>query len=403
MLEQIMTNKYISSFKAWFGRVRLTIVKSILGLIPKDRNLVLFSAWFGKKYADNCMYVYEYLLKNPNYKIYWITKEKTIYNQLIDEGKPVLMWNSLKAKWKEIRAVAVFSSVQFSDYNQWFLSRTIYIDLGHGHPIKDPGKVATDKQILKEQKTLLKFLHYYSVCASDFSKHDYKHVADIPDNHIFISDFARNDAFIYPELREEKNRIVDSFKSGRKAIVYMPSHRSDGKKLFNVHKILPLEEINEFCEVNGWVFIIKKHFYHRNEHEDFSTYKRILDITELNDIDPQTLLYQADILISDYSACYIDFMLLNRPMFFYQFDIDEFQKTERHLYFDFDKLDICPIAYTKAEFIDVFKDICLSPIDKYEEKRQAFLPTYFANPHQENGRGKVVAIMEQLINKYYAK
>ena len=389
--------------KAWFGRFRLAIVKSLVGLVPKDKKLILFSAWFGKKYADNCMYVYEYLLGNPNYQVYWITKDKTIYNDLLSKGKPVLLWNKWKTKWKEIRAVVVFSSVQFSDYNQWYLSKTIYIDLGHGHPIKDPGKVATDDLILKEQRLLASFLHYYAICSSAFSKKEYRHVVDIPDNHIIISDFARNDVFIYPELRYGNNLIVDKAKEGRKAIIYMPTHRSDGRKEMDLHKILPLNEIEDFCKQYGWVFIVKKHFYHRNEHEDLSAFKYICDITEMNDIETQTLLYQADILISDYSACYIDYLLLNRPLFFYQFDIDDFQKTERHLYYDFDKLDICPIAHTKTEFIDTLKEVCLSSIDKYAEKRNAFLPTYFANSHQENGRGKVVAIMEQLINKYYAK
>ena len=383
------------------GRFRVRISKFIVGLVPKDRDLILFTAWLGRKYADNCMYVFEYILKNTNYNAYWVTVDPNIYRRLNLEGKPVLMANTLKTKWKLMRAVAVFSSIQFYDYNQFYLSKTIYIDLGHGHPVKDPGSNSTNPYALKMQSIYLKHLRYYAIVASSFARSNYKNLAAIPDDHIFISDFARNDAFIYPELRKGKNEMVDYIKSDKKAVVYMPTHRSTGNVHLNMHELLPLRDIDDFCDKNGWVFIIKKHFYHQNEHEDFKEYRHIYDITENNDIDPQTLLYQADILISDYSACYIDYLLLNRPLMFYHFDTDEFQKKERHLHFDFNKLDICPIAHNKEEFMDNLRNLSLSPVDKYAKRRNAFLPTYFANPHQENGRGKVVAIMEQLINNYY--
>lgn len=391
----------MSDIRFYFGLFRLWIAKSIVGLIPKNRKLVICGAWFGKKYADNSMYVYEYLLKHSDYKVYWLTKDKKILTQLLSEGKPVLYWYSLNAKWKQMRAAALFSVVQYSDFNQFFVSNTIQIDLGHGHPIKDPGEISSNPKIVKLNKLYLKHLHYYAVVAGRMGKEDYHNVVPIPDNHIFMSDFARNDAFIFPDLRAGKNIVVDKIKNGHKTIVYMPTHRSQGQIAMNMHTLLPLDEIEEFCEKEGWEFIIKKHFYHIKEHEDFSQYSHIHDISELNDIDPQTLLYQSDILISDYSACYIDYLLLNRPLMFYHYDIEEFEKKERHLYFDFKKLNICPIAYNRDEFIYYLKDICLSPIDKFSDNRKAFLPTYFVHPSQKEGRAKVKVILDKLIEQYY--
>lgn len=386
----------------YFGLFRLKIAKTIVGKIPKNSKLIICGAWFGKKYADNSMYVYEYLLKNSDYEVYWITKDKTILKSLQSTGKPVLDWYSWKAIWKQMRAAVLFSAVQFSDFNQFWVSNSIQIDLGHGHPIKDPGEVASDKKILKLNNLNLRHINYYAVVPGKTGKVDYHHVVPIPDDHIIMSDFARNDAFIYPELRNGKNMIVDKIKNGHKAIVYMPTHRSEGKIMMNMHQLLPLDDIDKFCEKEGWVFIIKKHFYHTKEHEDFSQYKHIHDISEFNDIEPQTLLYQADILISDYSACYIDYLLLNRPLMFYHYDIVEFEKKERHLYFDFGKLNICPIAYNRDEFLTILKDICLSPTDKYSNQRNAFIPTYFANSNQKDGRAKVKAILDKLIEQYYS-
>lgn len=389
------------NYRAKFGFFRLKLVHAILRLIPKQKGLVLCNAWFGQKYIDNPKFVYEYLLEHSDYKVCWLTKNKTIYNQLKAEGKPVEMANSLAGIIKQIRAQAVFSTVQFQEYNQWLLTNTIYIDLGHGHPIKDPGKNLLQEPVASLQKIYVNNLHYYGIKASEFAAEKYQDVVPVHRDHIFISDFARNDVFIDEKLRIGKNDVVDKLKSGRKAIVYMPTHRSDGRVKLDMSAILPLDAIQSFCEQNNYAFLIKKHFYHRNETEDLSKYNNIFDITSEPDLDPQVLLYQADVLISDYSACYIDFLLLDRPLMFYQYDLDEYQKKERSIYIPFETLDIAPISYSREDFIECLTVAC-SAKDPYKEKRNAFTPHYFKNIKQENGRQKVKEILDDLMTKYYS-
>lgn len=390
------------SFRIKLALFKNQVLHSFLKLIPKEKNSVLLTAWFGQKYIDNTKYVYEYLLENTNYKVCWITKNKLIFNSLKSQNKPVVMYNSLAGKIKQIRAQAVFSTVQFYEYNQVLLADTVYIDLGHGHPIKDPGKRFYEEPTLSIQKEMVDNLHYYAICASDFSKQHYQEVVRMNPDHIFISDFARNDVFIDSSLREGKNAIVDKYKNGYKAIVYMPTHRNDGRNIMDIQKILPLDDIQSFCKENGYVFIIKKHFYHRCEVEDLTRYDRIFDITGVEDIDPQVLLFQSDLLISDYSACYIDYLLLDRPLMFYHYDLKEFQEQERSLYIPFEQLDIAPIAYSKDDFIAKLRIAC-NPQDTFGEKRRDFTPTYFKNVKQEKGRERVKLILDQLMDKYYNK
>lgn len=388
------------SFRTKIGLFRIKIVHAILSCIPKKKGLVLCNAWFGQKYIDNPKYVYEYLLEHSNYKVVWLTKNKTIYNSLLKENKQVVMADSLKGKWCQIRAQAVFSTVQFSDYNQRLLTNTIYLDLGHGHPIKDPGKILYSEIGKIFQNLYINNLNYYGIVASDFAAEKYLDVVPVNRDHIFISDFARNDVFVDEKLRVGKNEVVEKLKNGRKAIVYMPTHRSDGKVKLEMSTILPLNAIQSFCEQNGYVFLIKKHFYHRDETEYLSQYSNIFDITSEPDLDPQVLLYQADVLISDYSACYIDYLLLDRPLMFYQYDLEEYQKKERSFYIPFETLDIAPISYSREEFIEKLTVAC-SAEDSYKEKRNAFTPHYFKNIRQDNGRRKVKEILDTLMNKYY--
>lgn len=367
--------------------------------MPKKKNLVLLTSWLGEKYIDNSKYVYEFLQKYPEYKAVWMTNNDSIYKSLISKNLPVCKFKSFRGVWFQLRARVVFSSIQFADYNTWLVNRCLYIDLGHGHPIKDPGK----EHFTEEHRLINSLIHnkvdYYAIVSSSFSKKRYMQVIEIPEDRIIISDFARNDVLIDEILREGKNTIIDEQRKGRKVVVYMPTHRSMGANPMKMDCILPLPELQKICEENNLFFIIKKHFYHRAEREKLTKYPCIIDITGVDDIDPQVLLYQADMLITDYSACYIDYLLLDRPLIFYQYDLGQFVEKERSLYYSFDEIKIGPVPKTGNELISSIKDIISSSEDCYRDRRNSFASTYFDNLHQENGRKKVVEIMQSLLDE----
>ena len=75
-------NKQIRIIRHSLGVVRNIFFKKLTGLVPKDKNLILFSAWFGEKYADSSMYLFEYFLKNSQYTVYWFSKNRELYEDL---------------------------------------------------------------------------------------------------------------------------------------------------------------------------------------------------------------------------------------------------------------------------------------------------------------------------------
>lgn len=69
--------------------------------------------------------------------------------------------------------------------------------------------------------------------------------------------------------------------------------------------------------------------------------KDVSNYPHLND-----LYAVADVLISDYSSCFIDYSILNRPMFCFAYDLDEYRE-KRGLYLD---LETClPCTVDKSE------------------------------------------------------
>ena len=176
--------------------------------------------------------------------------------------------------------------------------------------------------------------------------------------------------------RKGLNVFVNDFKEKyNKIILYMPTHRKDGKETMLMNIILNLDAIDEICKKNNTLFIIKKHYYHKNEIEDLSKYKNIIDVTNV-ELDSQMLLYQSDILITDYSSCAFDFLLLNRPIIYYCYDIIDYITNDRDLFMPFEKSVAGIIAETKDKLEASIQD-ALNNSMFMKEKREDIMEIFY--------------------------
>jgi len=80
------------------------------------------------------------------------------------------------------------------------------------------------------------------------------------------------------------------------------------------------------------------------------------------------LLLISDILVTDYSSMIFDYLLLNRPILLFAYDLGEYVK-ERGMYYNFEEISPGPILFNGKELIDAIKNI--EKIDKdFKEKRE---------------------------------
>ena len=374
------------------------IVRKLISPIPKKEGLALFTAWHGEKYIDNTKYMYEYFLLHPEYKVtpVWCTRNNEVFQQLKRSKKPVVNGDSIKGWWVTARAHFLFSTIQFSDFPWYLLNKCIYIDLGHGHVIKDPGKVYRNVKIQKQQEDILSHIMYYSFSCSTFSKEHNFSVPSMNKENNLISNFARNDLFFDYSLRKGVNEDVTKLICDRKAIVYMPTQRSEGKVKIEISKIFDLNKIQEICSQNNCVFLIKKHFFHQDEKENLDDYPNIIDISTYN-LDPQMLLFQADILISDYSACYIDYLLLDRPIILYHYDYEYFQENERSFFIPYSSIKAANIVHSKENFNNILISVLEKDGDGLNEERNNLRKFYFNDEPEISGRKTVAEFVVKLM------
>lgn len=133
---------------------------------------------------------------------------------------------------------------------------------------------------------------------------------------IFINGLPRLDYILDKELG--RNKLKEFYKKypkykNKKTILYVPTFRKDIDSSRNINKLI--NNIN-FSKFN---LIIKLHPLDKS--------KKAYKYTVNKKYSTYDLLKIADYIITDYSAVAFEASLLNKPLYFYVYDINDYQKT----------------------------------------------------------------------------
>ena len=94
----------------------------------------------------------------------------------------------------------------------------------------------------------------------------------------------------------------------------------------------------------------KAHFVSQNKDWklDCTSSGRIIDG---NNLVTQTLLAASDVLITDYSSCFFDFLLLDRPIIHYLYDYDYYANKDRGLYYSYDEVNCGDVIFDEEHLL----------------------------------------------------
>lgn len=321
----------------------------------RDKHIWIFGAWFGNKYGDNSKYLFMQAAKREDIRAVWVSNNQTVVDELTAKGYEAYTMNSPESIELHKKAKYIFMCTGVEDFYYPVAGNATFINLWHGVPLKKVAyadKITNKKKSFKERGyigALLRKLPYrkqYMVTTSKTMQDIYLPTFRTKRNHTPILGQPRNDVFFDPSLGKD---LHSELAGDKKIILYMPTHRNEGSTPMDCNKILDLQAIEEFCKKNGFVFLIKKHYYHAGEDDGISRYECIKDITQQS-FDSQELILTADIMITDYSSCYIDYLLLDRPVIFYNYDYENYLVNDREMYFDYE--DVTP-GHKVSKFEDL--------------------------------------------------
>ena len=134
--------------------------------------------------------------------------------------------------------------------------------------------------------------------------------------------------------------------------------------------LLNNQELIEYIEKNDINLYFYPHYEMQKYIDKFVVKSKNIIIASFEKYDVQKLLIESKLLITDYSSIFFDFAYMNKPMIYYQFDLNEFQKNHYQKgYFDYQKNGFGPVCYREADVIAAIKD---NNYKKYETRIKNF-------------------------------
>jgi len=319
----------------------LNIPYLISVFIPKKKNLWVFGAWFGDKYADNSRHLFEYIVKNrPDIQAIWLTDSEQVFSKLATQGYDVRYKKSFYGYWAALRSRYQFICCGLNDVflYGYQLARPKIIQLWHGIPIK---KVLMSDEAFKKKHTAFSYkIKSFLFPGTKFFFHA------VPASSDYVYDLYSNDTFNgltknFLKIGQARNNILIEGQHSHRAkkILYAPTHRNNKLDidsgafayLNSFPSLEELKEIDQICHEYGYEFIIKLHFY-AEKYIDFlkiDTYKCIKK-SVAEDINHD--LIESSLLITDISSCIFDYALLDRTLFICFPDFSVYQANNRDLY-----------------------------------------------------------------------
>ncbi len=388
--------KYILKFVIYSINLPIYALSS---LIKKNRDIWIFGAWYGKNYSDNSKYLFQYINSNKSdIKAIWLSRNSDIINQLRMKGFIAYNTFSFWGYYYSMRAkVAIVSHSVFSDLNYFAISpKTKIIQLWHGIPLKkiyyDDTKSANKFSGKSKLKTIIfPFLKenfdLLIVTSAEFQK-----IAEqafmIPNEKIKITGYPRNDVFFRTKTRHNKKKII-----------YLPTLRkSIGSEvdLFSKYAF-DADKMSEMLKNSNSELYIKLHPVNKIPKKFVDLIRNYSNIIILENIDIYDHLNDFDLLITDFSSVYFDFLLSNKPIIFATFDKAEYLQNERELYFNYD--DVTPGEKAK-DWIDIIDLIpkAMQTEDSFIIERKMLINRFFKHKDNHSSQRVFDEIMN-LINR----
>ncbi|MGE8207375.1 CDP-glycerol glycerophosphotransferase family protein [Heyndrickxia sp. NPDC080065] len=359
-------------------------------LIPKDKNLVIFGAENGRGFRGNPKYLFLEMVKNPELTCVWISKDPNTVSELREKGFQAFKHNSSKGIVYQLRAkLAIHSHSINDDFYKVLLGGAISYNTWHGVGLKKvwgANKNTFTYKILHEKSLIKRFFGKfvvktnsaktnYVVSTSEKVSSYYPETYLVKEENVLELGQVRNDIFF---IDSEEDADVPSFIKENKIITYMPTHRNFGKIDTDINLVFDFQKMEQFCEETGYKFVIKRHMYSSGYIP--KQFKHIIDISEDN-IDPQFLLKYTDILLTDYSSCYTDYLLLDRPVAFYCYDLEKYLEKSNEMYHGYFDVTPGPKARTFPELLNDLKEYINDP-SLYKDERQRVLNIFYSKENQ---------------------
>ncbi len=202
-----------------------------------------------------------------------------------------------------------------------------------------------------------------------------------------VSEFGFPEGVIqYTGLCRLDNLIRGSAQSGE--ILVMPTWRGSDypqgdrfpETAFYRHfqSLLDNPRLIRFLEERDLKLVFYPHIELQKELDKFSARSERIILASWRDYDVQSLLMRCNVLITDYSSVFFDAGYMEKPVIYYQFDLEEFRKYHyQEGYFSYEQHGFGPVVQTEEALLDALNECAENDFRmqrEYRDRLDAFYP-----------------------------
>lgn len=362
------------------GTVTSLFLKPLLYLLsfvfPRDPTIWTFSTDVTGRFAENPKYLFlDVNERFDDIRPIWIGDDPETVARLRRNGYEAYSPDSWKGRYYALRSKFVFlsHSLHFWEYT----GGATVVQMWHGNALKRLGNDLGDEPspLLKLYQRLIgKNWDEFAVTSDGAAFLPFASAHGIDRDDAMVSGYPRTDT-LFRELEGERigpnaetYEEIESLSEEATVVAYMPTYRrafgnEDGQVIDD--SWLELSALNETLTEANAHFLMK--FHPRStvavEPEAFD---RIHLLPEKLDVYPA--LKHVDVLVTDYSSIFFDYLLLDRPLLLYPKDRDEYE-AQRGFYFDYEEITPGPKARTPEELNEQLEQL-LAGGDEYADDRR---------------------------------
>ena len=325
--------------RKWLGRCFMRLAHAA----GVRRTKIFFSSFRGRQYSDSPRAICELLLKrHPDWDFVWQVPRGTS----VPDGVRAVRPHTPRALWEISTARAIVDNYNRPVYMLKFPDQ-LYVQTWHG-----------DRGFKKMLNDLDPSPGYpdgkqmdLAVAGSRFGVSLYRSAFGYA-GEVMAQGIPRNDALVNATGADtEKARRALGLPEGAGVLLYAPTFRNE-----TVGGIQPAgfsldRALSALEEGTGRPWIALGRAHDLNAGADFGS-ARCRDVSQWPEM--TDLMLASDLLITDYSSCAGDFILLRRPVILYQPDRAQFAANDRQMYFDMDE---CPhmAALSEEQLMDMLR------------------------------------------------
>lgn len=364
-----------------------------------EDDIWIFSSIDNEKFNYNSKYMFEYVLSyEPNIKPYYVINDDMLRKQMQERYGDEYFINTkdINGILKVLSARVWLTSAGLPLYGFGLGKRRIIVNLWHGIPLKRIALMENNYGIIKKIYFKNIFSNNYRYISTTSNKliTIMKNSFGVNENKIKVWGQPRNDIL----FMEQNKKIIQSscpdINKYERIILYAPTYREYKDTILFPFDDYNKNELNVFLENNNAIVFIKTHIAETaNICKYVDDRVRVLDEEIVDDI--MEVLNIFDILITDYSSIYIDYLLLERPIVFLPYDKEEYL-TKRGMNFEYDKVTPGYKPKSMKEFLESLSMIFENK-DIFEKERKLINSTF--NDIKEPCSEKICSYIKNDIGK----